>query len=160
MFRVNLLTFVRCSLWPLQVLSWQGETHESAGDVVDIVLSVRKRWLVSFENATARVIEDLFNLAGLQSHENVGEIFALISLRRLRGDSVRWILRHDETEIVGLQLVVGLLGSQRFAVLALPFSPGSPWYSGHGHQFAFVGRIDHDFSVDGEFSTIRVSERC
>ena len=63
MFSVNLLTFVRCSVWPFQVLSGQGETNESAGHVVDVVLSIRQRRLVSFENATAGIIEDFIDLA-------------------------------------------------------------------------------------------------
>ncbi len=117
----------------------------------------RKRLKIR-DDASSRIIEDLIDLAGFQGRKNVGEVFASISRRCLRCNSVRGILSHHETKIVSLQLVVRFLKSPCFAVLALPFATDSLWYPSHHHEIAFAGGLDHDFRVDADLSTAGVGE--
>ncbi len=114
---------------------------------------------MSFEDAATRIVEHPRDLARGEHGQHVDKIFSPIPGRSDGRDAIGRFACHDPAEVVGLQLIIGLLGSECLAVLGASLASDSPRHIGSREQIAFVRGVDHDAGAHVVSLAVLVDER-
>ena len=89
--------------------------------------------------------ENAFKISGFKVCQNANELFAVV-LNWLDGfKTVAGIRRHDQTQVVALNLTIRLaelIARHRLAVLLSRLAPHVVGLSRHRHQITFVTGVD------------------
>ncbi len=94
------------------------------------------------ENRGRRDAEDRLDPPIREQRQHIREVRAVVIRRRFRRHAVCRIARHAEAEIVSLELRVGLIRRERFAVLVARLAAHAVRHAGRRHEIALVAAVD------------------
>ncbi len=110
MFVKDPLTGGSVPFWPHQLFAGKRETDKTAGDVIDVVFLVRQDGNLCLHEVVSLAIapEGAPDFPGTDQFKQREEFLSAIAVWRGDRDANRGILRHDETEVVGLQFAAAV----------------------------------------------------